>query len=67
MKLVDLVLDWLEKHELKDPPIRLEYKRVADDLLEVIRYHKRTGDELYDRFCIRIAPHNAKSYANPQP
>ena len=57
MDLGDLILNFLEKKGLKTPPIRVEYERVAKDKLEVIRYHARTGKEMYKRYFLRIVPH----------
>jgi hypothetical protein len=62
MKLVDLVLGWLEQKGFKEPPIRVEYHRVSKHQLAAERYHARTGEEIWEPIIMELAPYNAKTF-----
>ena len=60
MKLVDLVLDCLERKGLKKIPIKVEYKRVDNEHLEARRYHARTGEKMFEPILLSLVPYNSK-------
>jgi len=55
-EISDLIYGILEKINLVKPQIRLGYVKIGENRFEVVRYNKRTGEEVYKRYAIRVVP-----------